>query len=131
MLKKYVAILLLTFATAILLGHNIVPHHHHHLDHEIAHHHHGHDNHEDEGSNDLGDLFSNVLHDSGSIISHNEITPTFAKKLISVVAILPDNLPTVSFTITPLIGKPPAQSHLYTASYSHATGLRGPPAPRA
>lgn len=68
MLKKFVSIVMLYSALAIMLGHNFIEHHHHNFDHNglahhhcNGHHHHNDDEHEDD-SNDWSDLFAGIHH---------------------------------------------------------------------
>lgn len=132
MLKKYTAILLMTVAYAILLGHNVIPHHHHdHHDHDVPEHNH-HDQHHGDDTNreDLNHLFSHFTHSADGFnftTSHN-ISNIFSKQQLSVVAVLPDNFLISKFIIPPLLYKPPAELLIYISPHSLSLGLRGPPA---
>jgi hypothetical protein len=132
LIKKYIAILFLSVAYSILLGHNIVPHHHHDHEHEIteSHHSHEHDNNDDDEShNDLSHLFSHLIHsaDGISFITTHNITNTFSKQQLSLVAILPDNFLQNDFLIPPLLQKPPAEHLVYISPHALIYGLRAPP----
>ncbi len=136
MLKKRTAILFLTLAYAILLGHNIIPHHHHDHDHHATKHHdtdhHDTDHHhDDDADNDgLNHLFAHFTHaaDGFSFLTNHNITNTFFKQQLSLVAVLPDNFSLDDFLIPPLLDKPPAEHLVYISPHSHPSGLRAPPA---
>jgi hypothetical protein len=131
MLKKRTAILLLTLAYAILLGHTLISHHHHDTDHDLTEHHqtnhHHNDDQEDEG---LNHLFSHFTHsaDGFTFTSTHNINNTFSKQLLSFVAVLPDNFFLDEFLIPPLLRKPPAEHFIYISPHSLSSGLRAPPA---
>ena len=136
MLKKYTAILMMTVAYAILLGHSIIPHHHHDSEHDLIEHHHSdyqhtdHNHHNDADNKDLSHLFAHFVHSADGFIfttSHN-FTNTFCKQQLSVLAVLPDNFLIDKFFIPPLLHKPPAEHFVYTSPHSHSKGLRAPPA---
>lgn len=131
MLKKHTAILLMFTAYTILLGHNIIPHHHHNTDHDLTEHHqtsHNHDSEED--SENLSDILSHFIHSSDGFTftgSHN-ISNTISKQLLSFVAVLPCNFFLDEFLIPPLLHKPPAEHFIYISPHSLSSGLRAPPA---
>ena len=131
MLKKYTAILMMFTAYAILIGHSIVPHHHHDNEHHLTEHHdtehHNHDDHEDEG---LGNIFSHFIHpdDSFTFTASHSISNTFSKQLFSFVAVLPDNFALDEFHIPPLLHKPPEEHLICISPHSLSSGLRAPPA---
>lgn len=131
MLKKRAAILFLTLAYAILLGHNIIPHHNHDHDEHLTEHHdtdyHHHDNEDTDG---LSHLFAHFTHapEGFSFLTNHNITNTFSKQQLSLVAVLPDNFSLDEFLIPPLLDKPPAEHLIYISPHSHPSGLRAPPA---
>lgn len=129
MLKKRTAILLLTIACATLLGHNIFPHHHD-TDHDLTVNHqtsHHHDSEEDSG--DLNHLFSHFIHSADDItfLNNHNISNTFSKQLLSIVAVLPDYFFPDKFLIPSLLNKPPAEYFIYISPHSLSSGLRAPP----
>ena len=141
MLKRYVAIILLNIACAILLGHSFIPHHHHDTKQELAehlltdHHHDSDDNsHDDndssdEDNSDLSHRLSHFIHSSDNFTIQNihNISNTFSKQRISIVAVLPNNFFFGSYIIGPLLIKPPGRHLIYLSPHSPSTGLRGPP----
>lgn len=133
MMKKNTVVLFLILAYAILLGHNIIPHHHYHADHDLTEHHHT-DHHDDsdgdEDSDDFNHLFSHFIHsaDGFTIANNHKRTNTFAKQWILIVAVLPNNFSFGSYTIPPLLDKPPARHLSYISPHSLSSDLRAPPA---
>lgn len=116
-------------AYAILLGHNIIPHHHHTNEHDLAEHHQTHHNHDgDEESRDLGHLFSHFIHSTDGFIFTGAHSIAFSKLQLLFVALLPDNFSLNEFLIPPLLHKQPAEHLVYISPYSHLSGLRAPPA---
>lgn len=130
MLKKKTALLFLTLAYAILLGHNIIPHHHHDNPKKLSENHET-DHHDHDTDNDgLSHLLSHLIHSAAGYTfpaTHN-ITNTFFKQQFSFVAVLPDNYSLDEFLIPPLLHKPPAEHLIYISPHSHPSGLRAPPA---
>lgn len=133
MLKKRAAIFLLT-AFAIMLGHSIIPHHHHTYEHKISalqfsHEHHDHDNDENR-DDDLGHLFSHFIHpvDNFTFTTTHINNISFAKQLFLFVAVLPGNFSLKDFHIPRLLLKPPAEHLNFISPYSLSSGLRAPPA---
>lgn len=131
MLKKYTTILLMFTAYAILLGHNIVPHHHD-SDHDLTEHHQTSPHHHDDDHKDKwqGDFFSHFIHSTDGVTftgSYN-ISNTLSKQLFSLIAVLPDNFSLDEFLIPPLLHKPPAEHFIYISPHSLSSGLRAPPA---
>jgi hypothetical protein len=131
MLKKRATILFLTLAYAILLGHNIIPHHHHDTEHDLTEHHqtsHNHDSEKD--SEDLSHILSHFIHSSDGFtftVNHN-ISNTLSQQLFLLFAVLPDNFSVDEFIIPPLLHKPPAEHFIYISPHSLSSGLRAPPA---
>ncbi len=132
MLKKYTAILLMFTAYAILLGHSVIPHHHHDTDHDLTEQHHQTEHHHDDDadSEDLSHLFFHFPHsaDGFTCITAHNFNNTFSKRLLSFVVVLPDNFLFHKFIIPPLLYKPPAEHLIYISPHSLSLGLRAPPA---
>jgi hypothetical protein len=123
--------LLMFIAYAILLGHDMIPHHHHDNEQELAEHHQTDHHHNDnEDSEDLSHILSHFIHSSDGFtftVNHN-ISNTFTKQLVSLIAIMPDNFYQNRF-LTPLfLYKPPAVNYIYVSPHSLSSGLRAPPA---
>lgn len=131
MLKKHTAIVLMITAYAILLVHNMVPHHHHDSVHDLTEHHHA-DHHQDnqEDTEGLNHLFSYLTHSTeGFTFSANHhISNTLTKQLFSMVTVIPGNYSPDKFLIPPLLHKPPAEHFIYISPHSLSSGLRAPPA---
>ena len=132
-MKKCTAILLMTVAYAILLGHSIIPHHHHESAHELTEHHKEHHQHDgDQETNDLSHLFSHFTHsaDGFNFTTSNITTNIFSSRYESgsVVAILQGNFLIAKLIIPPLLYKPPAEQLISISPHSLSTGLRAPPA---
>jgi len=131
MLKKYIAIFIITIACANLLGHNIIPHHHHETDNELAehyatnHHHNG-----EESSNDLSHHLSHFVHpfDDFTPPNNHNIRHTFFRQTLSMIAVLPDHFSFENFFIPLLLHKPPTEHFTYIQPHSLSSGLRAPPA---
>ncbi|HKR05162.1 MAG TPA: hypothetical protein VJY62_11065 [Bacteroidia bacterium] len=136
MLKKYTALLFLFIAYAILLGHSIIPHHHHDNHHDLAehhasNHHHTSSHHAGDGdSEDLSHLFSHFVHpaDGFTITTNQSISNTFSKQLVLLVAILPADFLLTPCDIPPLFDRPPSEHLNYSFSNTCTFGLRAPPA---
>ncbi|MBP6334667.1 MAG: hypothetical protein KA444_04270 [Bacteroidia bacterium] len=129
MLKRYAPIFLLTLAYAILLGHNIVPHHHHDSKHELTEHHHSHHQHgEDEGM-DLSDLFSHFVHSSDDFMftAGHSFSNNVSNQMLSFDFILPDEILFTAIFVPLFRHKPPAELPIYYSPHSHSCGLRAPP----
>lgn len=132
MFKKYTAILFLTVAYAILLGHNIVPHHHHETLSEAELHHlyehttHHHGNGEAEGHEHSPHLvhidFSEDFRTSAST------TIDFPKQIISLFNFSPLTFSIISEANFCLASQHPENTFfIYSSPSSLAWGLRGPP----
>ena len=131
MLKKYTAILFLIAACATLLGHSIIPHHHHETEQELAEHFQtNHHNEGDESSRDFSHNLSHFIHSSDSFTTptvHN-IGNTFYKQFRSLAAVLPADFSVDEFLISPSLHKPPAEQFICISPHSLSLGLRAPPA---
>lgn len=130
MLKKKTAILFISLAYAILLGHNIIPHHHHDPKeyftvHQDTDHHHDVDS-DDDGLNHLFFHFTHSVEDFSFTSSHN-ITNTFSKQQLSFITLLHDDLVLDNFVCRAVLDKPPADHLIYISPISHPSGLRAPP----
>ncbi len=152
MLKKYTGLFLLLIAYAILLGHDVIPHHHGEInshenadDHHhstIPHHHHehttnsshGHDHSSNDGddkeASNLGHLFSQFFHaaDGITFTSRTFISNTISKQLSSFDVILPTSFLIEEIDIPPLINKIENDFLLPNHFLIQHFGLRAPPA---
>lgn len=117
-------------AYAILLGHSIVPHHHHDDSAELKQHH-DHEHHHDHAENDgdLNHLFSHFLHASDEITFRDPLVfnTNFSTQLLSLVAVLHENLSFIFYTLPPLEYKPPAEEHIFKTDFKLSLGLKAPP----
>jgi hypothetical protein len=125
--RKWIAVLMITAAWAILFGHNIISHHHHEHEEELTAHYHSHHDHEDdETGNDFSHFFSHFLHAGNDVtFTSSTGTNTFSKKVAS--AVLPDIYFSSHYDIPPLLNSPPAEHLIYFSPHSHTAGLRAPP----
>lgn len=136
MLKKHFPILMMFMAVAIMLGHNIVGHHHHEIEHSIISHHshsdnehHGHDNESEDECKDWKHLFSELHHGADGIIC---LTSSYTSN--NTLKLIPkfNNLNVSNFTIQQIAidvrqNVPPFISD-YSNSQNHLpSGLRAPP----
>ncbi len=152
MLKKYTGLFFLLIAYAILLGHDVIPHHHGELNsHQkadkhhhstIPHHHHehttnsthGHDHSSNDGddkeASKLGHLFSQFFHaaDGITFTSKAHISNTVSKQLFSFDAILPNSFLVKEIDIPPLIARTKEIVVISNQFSAHQFGLRAPPA---
>lgn len=130
MLNKKTAIFFLTVAYAILLLHNIIPHHHHDNIKELTEHHHSDHHDHDTDHKGLSHLLSHFIHsaDSFTFPTNHNITNTFTKQQLSFVAVLPNNFSPDDFLIPPLLNNSYAEQVIYISPHSHPSGLRAPPA---
>jgi hypothetical protein len=134
MFKKYTAILFLTVAYAILLGHNIIPHHHHatlseaELHHFYEHTTHHHAN----GDTDGHEHTPHLVHtaDFGEDFRTPTITTIdFAKQIISLFSISPFTFSLIAEANSCLENQHPEKEFLiYSSPHSLSSGLRAPPA---
>lgn len=133
LLKKFVSLIMLYSALALMLGHNFIGHHHNDFGHnEVAHHHHN----ETEDNCDSGDesadwthFFSGIQHGTDGLIfltSHSsndnltKRTPDFAAIQVS------------DFVLNQIIcgvgqNAPPFISDYYNSQNFLPSGLRAPP----
>lgn len=142
MLKKYVAIVLMSFSAILLVGHDIIPHHHedsndHH--HSEAYHAHLNDSHSNEHHSDskntsnengvLGDLLSNFVHTSDFSVQESSV-----KQIVDSENERIDNSVIVfgqSLTFCPLINTKSIGYNYkdpdYIPPHCNSKGLRAPP----
>lgn len=117
-------------AYAILLGHSIIPHHHHDSELELTEHHQtDHHYNEGEGSEEgegLRHILSHFIHSADAFTFVN--TLKISSMFYSVIAILPYNFSFDGLLIPPLLYKPPAEHFIYNSPHSLSSGLRAPPA---
>lgn len=127
MLKRYVAILLLLIANAIVIGHSMVPHHHHESLTDLAEHHGTSHQHGEEEEQGLGGLLSHIIHQEDGFTVNLDVNKTFAQPFVALVAaICTFSLHT---EIPPLILHNPYEEHSsYSSPYYLSASLRGPPA---
>lgn len=131
MFRRNFAIVMLFTALALMLGHNVFPHHHHDSVQQESDHHHSHGNHDhdDQEDDDLGHLFSGFLHGINGIdfLSSQSTGNTFSKQPIFLVELL---LHPVSFNYTLIQvrqNSPPYKYVYYNPFQLLPSGLRAPP----
>ena len=136
MLKKYFSILMMFIAVAIMLGHNIIGHHHHDIKHsQISHHshsnndHHQHDNDKEDENEDWKHIFAGLQHGADGIIC---LTSKTASN--NIVKLIPkfNALNVTHFTFKQIIidvrkNAPPFISDYYNSQNNLPSGLRAPP----
>jgi len=133
MLKKYTAILFLSLASAILLGHILIPHHHHEHEHGMASHQHSHDHPKPGDSKDpldyLNYLFSLLQHPNGgfTFASTTGFNNCFSKQLDSFIVIDFDGYLIIRNKISNSICLNPGENPLYISPNACLFRLRGPP----
>ncbi len=130
MSKKGISLWFLTLAYAILLGHNIIPHHHHENELELTEHHSRQHQHDGQSiGQEIGHLFSHFLHvDDGLTFTANHANSlAYSKQQISFVAVLPFLYAHRELRAPPLWVNPPAERPVIMASNSPPSGLRAPP----
>ncbi|MDZ4844761.1 MAG: hypothetical protein SH857_04340 [Chitinophagales bacterium] len=130
MLKKYTALLFFTIAYALILGHNIIPHHHHDSNHDLAEHQQLHQEHDDNHEDGLNHLFAHFVHsgDAFTFTTNHNINNVFSKQLFLMAVALSDNFSLDRFSVLPLVFSPPEKQVIYISPHSLASGLRAPPA---
>jgi len=136
MLKKYFSILMMFIASAVMLGHNIIEHHHHDIKHsQISHHshsnndHHQHDNDKEDENEDWKHIFAGLQHGADGIIC---LTSKTASN--NIVKLIPKFkvLNVTHFTFKQIIidvrkNAPPFISDYYNSQNNLPSGLRAPP----
>jgi hypothetical protein len=139
MLKKFVSILVLFSALALMLGHNFVGHYHHDFEHSEVAHHHNDGHHRDnqvEDNNDSGNesdnwghLFSGIQHSSDGLTfltSHNS-TENFSKQIPQFIATQVSNFVLNQLIVEVRQNAPPYISAYYNSQNILPLGLRAPP----
>ena len=136
MLKKYFSILMMFIAVAVMLGHNIIGHHHHDIKHsQISHHshsnndHHQHDNDTEDENEDWKHIFAGLQHGADGIICLNSKTASN-----NIVKLIPKFkvLNVTHFNFKQVIidvrqSAPPFISDYYNSQNNLPSGLRAPP----
>jgi len=136
MLKKYFSILMMFIAVAIMLGHNIIVHHHHDIKHsQISHHshsnndHHQHDNDKEDENEDWKHIFAGLQHGADGIIcltsktASNNIVKLIPK--FKVLNVTHFNFKQVIIDVRQ--SAPPFISDYYNSQNNLPSGLRAPP----
>lgn len=132
MLKKGIAIFLLSIAQILIFGHDVVPHHHHSVDTETEVHHHTQGGkHEHADDNPLGFAFAHFIHWGEQIsftnIVHQSVSIEKTKKpstkIFSCEFTVKFNYP-VFYQKHPF---PPDKQINYLSPYNNSNTLRGPP----
>ena len=136
MLKKYFSILMMFIASAVMLGHNIIEHHHHDIKHsQISHHshsnndHHQHDNDKEDENEDWKHIFAGLQHGADGIIcltsktASNNIVKLIPK--FKVLNVTHFNFKQVIIDVRQ--SAPPFISDYYNSQNNLPSGLRAPP----
>lgn len=129
---------MLFIALAMMLGHNLIPHHHHDFDHSSLEHHHADDHHHgdkgDENSENknyaIEHLFSNFQHGENGVtfLSSLDAAKSGSKHQFSLVAELPKAFVFQLTTELVRLNSPPYKSFYPNSLFLLPTGLRAPPA---
>lgn len=135
MLKRSCSILTMILALAIMLGHNIFPHHHHEVDKELAEHHHSDDHNHDTDhespieAQDLEHLFSVFQHPGNgvSFLTGYELTEIEAGKTISAAKAISGTFYPSLYPSLIRQKSPPFRPVFRNFQYFLPTGLRAPP----
>lgn len=134
MFKRFVSILTLCSALAIMLGHNFVGHYHHVELNEIAQHynnghHHANDNDDQDKSDDWGQLFSGIQHgtEGSTFLPSRSFTDNFSKQVPQPTALHLSNFTFQQPTISVEQNAPPYVVSDYSSQNLFSYGLRGPP----
>ena len=139
MLKKFVSILMLYSALALMLGHNFIGHHHHDFEQtEVSHHHndgHHHDNDPEDNSDsenesdDWSHLFSGVQHgaDGLTFLTSHSSTDNLSKQIPQFFAIQVSDFVLNRIIIEVRQNAPPYISDYYNSQNFLPSGLRAPP----
>ena len=134
MLRKYASILMMFTALAILLGHDVIEHHHHDFaERSVEHGHHSEDHqHEDDGGNEefgIGHFFSNFQHGENGVtfLTNHDGSNSGSKYFSLLVAVLPEGFVLQHITEFVRQNSPPYKSFYPNSQYLLPTGLRAPP----
>ncbi len=134
MIKRFVSILVLYSALAIMLGHNFVEHHHHHdYEHsEFSHHHsdeHHHDNDSEDDTYDFSYLFLGIYHSSEELIflnNHHSLNNLY-QQILKFTSF--SNLNFICQLVVTDVKQnaPPYIADYYNSKNNQSFGLRAPP----
>jgi hypothetical protein len=139
MVKKFVSILMLYCALALMLGHNFIGHHHHDFEHnQVAHHHNDGHHHENDSENksdsdnqsdDWSHLFSVIQHSSDVLtyLTSDRSTDNFSKQIPQFIAIQVSNFVLNQLIVEVRQNAPPYFSDYYNSQNFLPLGLRAPP----
>jgi hypothetical protein len=124
-------------ALAILLGHNIFPHHHYDFEHSAIDHYHSDDHHHGDGNEDgeneqpdLELLFSTLQHGEYGItfLSSHNLGNTLSKRQFTFFAVLPDSYNFRRFPTFVRQNLLPYKVVYFNSQHYLPSGLRAPPA---
>lgn len=132
--------MLLLFAQVVILGHSVIPHHHHtdsstqhhhHTDSSAQHHHHQ-DNEEPSEDNSLQLIFSSLIH-SGEHLTFTQsenVKVVITKKAFLSLDALPGEFPIIPDYVVRHQKHtfPPNNQIIYQSPLDGSSSLRGPPA---
>lgn len=132
--KRFVSLLMLYSALAIMLGHNFIGHHHHHdfEQNELSHHHsdgHHHDHGTEDESNDWEHFFSYLQHGVEGLkflIGHSSPVQ-FSKQIPQFTALQTSYSVFKQVIIVIRQNDPPYIADYYNPQNFLPSGLRGPP----
>ncbi len=137
MLKRYTSILFLCLANLVMLGHSVVPHHHHkaegvvghdhgdHADHHVDFHHDD-DHGSDQGEESDHELpFSHFAHSTLAYVAGHDCGA--CQQVLGGTGLLTHGLLVPDPTIQHLPDKPPTEPPIYNSPHSLCSGLRAPP----
>ena len=135
MFKKFVSIVMLHAALALMLAHNFIGHHHHDFEHnEVSHHHndgHHHDNDtENEADNDdWTHLFSGIQHvaEGLTFLTSHFSTEKLSKRIPQFTALHSSNFIFKRVIVEVRQNAPPNTSEYYNSQIFLPCGLRAPP----
>lgn len=133
MLKKFLSILMLYSALAIMLGHNFIPHHHHNFEHhKESHHHkdgHHHDDDSEDESDDWGHLFSGLHHGAEGLtfLTSHTYTEHLSKQFFQFTAPYTSKYILYQVIIEARQNAPPYIVDYHNSQYFLPSGLRAPP----
>lgn len=141
MRKKDFSILMMSIALAIMLGHNVIPHHHHNeqdhhhdFEHKKHAHHHDHSHQHGSGNDDnekseLPDLLAKIQHGDNGItfLSSQHVANPLPIVVASFAAALPVTFFCQKITERARQNSPPYKLIYRSPQYLLPTGLRAPP----
>ena len=129
-MRKHLGLFFLLLAYVILLGHSIIPHHHHESHSEALTHHdieHVHD--DGHGSTDIGHLLSHLMHadEDFTRVIHKVGSQVFNRSTVIIATIVTDAFCFSLFPDTTFQLKPPDTEVNLSSIYQETSALRGPP----